>query len=182
MLKHLVLAAALAIPTAAMAKDKGHKDKGHKEDHADEGKGEASIKRWVKHHKQAADELEDWIKANEEASKLMFEWEATHPKASKKWVHWAIEHKDGSLEDFEKTHAATEKKKEPAWWVSFDKLMNDHKSAAEGFMAWARKHPKAAESLMKHHKGLHWASTHVKQAEKDMAGPESKPEEQKKGE
>jgi hypothetical protein len=171
MLKHLIIAAALLAPVAARADDAAKPHDEHAKPHGEhKEKGEGAIKKWAHSHAEAAKDLDAWMKANGDAAALIVEWEGQHPKAAKKFVHFHIEHKDKGLADFESGHAATAKHKEPEMWVHFDKLMNDHKAAADSFIEWVRKHPKAAEDLMKHRQGLKWAGHHMAQAEKDMEG------------
>ena len=48
-------------------------------------------------------------------------------------------------------------------WPFFNEIMERHRPAAEGFMAWCRRHPPAAQALMNHPRGLEWAGHHLYQ-------------------
>jgi hypothetical protein len=172
-MKSISIALALCIvPAAAFAEDQATHAAAKPEK---TGHGERRMQKWAKDHGEAAKDLEAWMKADEKAAVAFFEWEGHHPKGAKQFVHWSIEHKDKSIEEYETTHAAAGKKAEPALWVAFDKVMNDHKAAATSFMEWARKHPEAAQALMKHAKGLLWAGTHIAKVEHDLETHEDKP-------
>lgn len=173
MLKIVSIAIALCLVPAASFAEEAKAEMPAKAEKP--GRGEKRMMKWAKNHAEAAKDLEAWMKSDEKAAVAFFEWEGHHGKEAKQFVHWSIENKDKSLEDYEATHAAKGKKAEPAKWVAFDKVMNDHKAAATSFMGWARKHPKAAEDLMKHPKGLLWAGTHIAKMEHDLETHEDLP-------
>jgi hypothetical protein len=56
-------------------------------------------------------------------------------------------------------------------WEYFDKISESHRPAAEAFLAWARRHPEAAEDLVGHPGGLAWAGDHLYAAEWHMDHP-----------
>ena len=110
------------------------------------------LEQWQKNHPEASRELGEWVKAHPEAAQLFFEWDGHHPERSKEFVTWAINHPADNIDVFVLSHKG---------WPYFDKIMENHRPAAEAFMAWARKHKEAAEGLMRHSKGLEWAGHHL---------------------
>src|SRR4051812_39357173 len=100
---------------------------------------------WEKNHPEAARELGEWVKNHPEAAERFFEWDGHHPEKSKIFVTWAITHPAENIDVFVLEHKG---------WPVFDTIMEKHRPAAEAFMAWARRHKAAAETLMNHPKGL----------------------------
>jgi hypothetical protein len=121
--------------------------------------GAAVIERWADNHPEASHELGEWVQHHPAAARLFFEWDAEHPARSKEFVTWAINHPAKPLEAFTATH--------PGWAV-FDTITETHRPAAEAFMGWCRRHPRAAEALMHHSRGLEWAGHHLYAASWEM--------------
>jgi hypothetical protein len=107
---------------------------------------------WQKNHPEASRELGDWVKAHPEAAQLFFEWDGHHHERAKEFVEWAINHPGDSIDVFVLSHKG---------WPYFDKIMEQHRPAAEAFLGWARKHHEAAKGLMNHPQGLEWAGHHL---------------------
>jgi hypothetical protein len=112
----------------------------------------AGLERWNENHKEAAVELGAWVKNHPEAAARFFEWDGNHPEKSRMLVTWAIERPRQDVDVFVRAH--------PGWPV-FDVIMEKHRPAAEAFLAWVRRHPRAAEALMNHPRGLEWAGHHL---------------------
>jgi hypothetical protein len=112
----------------------------------------AGLEHWNEKHKEAAVELGDWVKNHPEAAARFFEWDGNHPEKSKAFVTWAIERPRQDIDVFVRGH--------PGWPV-FDVIMEKYRPAAETFLSWVRRHPRAAESLMAHPRGLEWAGHHL---------------------
>jgi hypothetical protein len=131
----LALAAALALtlPALALAEPPG-------------------LERWNRNYPEAALELGQWVKTHPAAAARFFEWDGRHPARSKAFVTWAIARPGESIDAFVATH--------PGWPV-FDQIMERHRPAAEAFLGWTRRHPRAAEALMNHSRGLEWAGHHL---------------------
>lgn len=110
------------------------------------------IERWSENHPKASVELGEWVKRHPKAAAKFFEWDGTHPERSREFVTWTITHPRKSIDSFAVQH--------PGWPV-FDQIMENHRPAAETFMAWCRRHPRAAEALMSHSGGLRWAGEHL---------------------
>ena len=114
--------------------------------------GAAAIERWSENHPEASTELGEWVKAHRDAARLFFEWDGHHPARAKEFVTWTINHPAQPLEAFTLTHPG---------WETFDTITESHRPAAEAFMGWCRRHPRAAETLMNHPHGLEWAGHHL---------------------
>src|SRR5436305_1793895 len=97
-----------------------------------------AIEQWDRNHPQAAQELGEWVRAHPDAAAKFFEWDGHHPEKSKEFVLWTLANPGANIDAFVATH--------PGWPV-FDRIMENHRPAAEAFMAWARRHPPAAQSL-----------------------------------
>jgi hypothetical protein len=110
------------------------------------------IERWNFNHPEAARELGEWVKNHPEAAARFFEWDGNHPMRSKEFVTWTILHPAENIDAFVVTHRG---------WPLFNVIMEKHRPAAESFMAWCRRHPRAAEALMMHSRGLQWAGNHL---------------------
>jgi hypothetical protein len=110
------------------------------------------IERWNVNHPEAATELGQWVKNHPEAAERFFEWDGRHPERSREFVTWTIGHPGENIDIFVKTHPG---------WPLFDVIMERHRPAADAFMAWSRRHPRAAETLMMHPRGLEWAGHHL---------------------
>jgi len=119
----------------------------------------AVIEKWSDNHPEASRELGEWVKHHREAAHLFFEWDAQHTESAREFVTWAIAHPAQPLEAFTAMH--------PGWPV-FDTITETHRPAAESFMGWCRRHPRAAEALMHHPRGLEWAGHHLYAASMEM--------------
>jgi hypothetical protein len=111
-----------------------------------------TLEKWAANNPEASQALGEWVKARPNAAKLFFQWDGKHPEKSREFVTWTIEYANKDIKDFADKH--------PDWPV-FSDIFKNHKPAANEFMAWARKYPQAALSLMKHSRGLHWAGDHL---------------------
>ncbi len=132
-MKKMLLAVAVMLPAITLAAPPG-------------------LDMWSKNHPHASRELGNWVRNHPEAARLMFEWDGTHPERSKEFVTWAITHPAAPIRAFISTH--------PGWPV-FDRIVANHRPAANTFMGWCRRHPQAAEALMYHSGGLRWAGDHL---------------------
>lgn len=107
---------------------------------------------WNARHPEAARELCTWVGAHPDASKHFFEWDATHPERARELVTWTIAHPPAEgINVFVGEHPA---------WTEWDWISEAHHPAANAFMAWCRRHPRAAEDLVNHPAGLRWAGHH----------------------
>ncbi len=116
------------------------------------GAAPPGIERWSRNHPEAAQELGQWVKNHPEAAEKFFEWDGHHPERSREFVTWAITHPGDTVDVFVMTHRG---------WPVFDVIMEKHRPGAEAFIAWCRRHSKAAEALMMHPRGLEWAGHHL---------------------
>ena len=132
-MRNLLLAVAVLIPAVTFAEPSG-------------------LDMWSKNHPEASRELGTWVRNHPEAARLFFEWDGTHPERSHEFVTWAIMNPGASIQAFISTH--------PGWPV-FDTIVGSHRPAANTFMQWCRRHPRAAEALMSHPGGLRWAGDHL---------------------
>lgn len=110
--------------------------------------GEAPLERWAERHPEAARELGDWAHTHPEAARRFFEWDGHHPERAHELVEWTLAHPGEGPEAFARSHPG---------WPFANEVMLRHRPASEGFMAWCRRHPPAARSLMSHPRGLQWA-------------------------
>jgi len=110
------------------------------------------IEQWAGNHPEASRELGVWVQTHPQAAALFFEWDGQHPDRSHEFVTWTITHPAQPIETFVATHPG---------WQYFDRIMEQHRPAAEAFMAWCRRHAQAAELLMNHSGGLIWAGRHL---------------------
>jgi hypothetical protein len=124
---------------------------------------EVGIELWKDHHPEAARELGEWIRAHHGSARFFFEWDGHHPERAKGFVMWAIRHPGEGIEAFSASHANER-------WEQFEDIMLHHRVAADQFMAWCRRHPRAAESLMNHPRGLEWAGHHLFRDAWEMEG------------
>ncbi len=113
---------------------------------------ETAIDRWADNHPQAASELGNWVKNHPQAAHKFFEWDGSHPERCRIFVTWAITHPAEGINAFASQHPR---------WQFFDEVMEHHRPAAQTFIQWCRRHPKAAEALMRHPRGLQWAGNHL---------------------
>jgi len=113
--------------------------------------GETQLERWNERHAAAAHELCGWVAAYPDASTHFFEWDAAHPERAREFVTWTIEHPAEGINAFVALHPG---------WTEWNWISETHHPAANAFMAWARKHPRAAEDLVHHPAGLRWAGHH----------------------
>lgn len=128
-----VVAALLAVPVASRAEPLG-------------------LEAWQKNHPQASVELGSWVKGHPEAAERFFTWDGNHPERSKEFVTWTLRHPGDDVDVFVLSHRG---------WPIFDEIMEHHRPAAIAFMGWCRRHPRAAEALMNHPRGLEWAGHHL---------------------
>ncbi len=128
-----LLALAVLLPTVALAEPPG-------------------LDMWSRNHPVASRELGGWVKGHPRAARLFFEWDGTHPERSHAFVTWAITHPAQPIRAFIATHPG---------WPTFDQIAASHRPAANAFMGWCRRHPRAAEALMNHPGGLRWAGDHL---------------------
>jgi hypothetical protein len=112
----------------------------------------AGLETWQKRHPEASRELGDWVRAHPAAAERFFTWDGEHPERSKIFVTWTIAHPGLGIGAFVVEHRG---------WPVFDEIAERHRPAAEGFLAWTRRHPRAAEALMRHTGGLAWAGHHL---------------------
>jgi hypothetical protein len=101
---------------------------------------------------RASRELGNWVRNHPGAAERFFTWDGHHPERSRGFVTWRIAHPGDNIDVFVLSHRG---------WPVFDEIMEKHRPAAEAFMAWARRHPRAAEALMSHPRGLEWAGHHL---------------------
>lgn len=132
-MKTILVVLAVALPALALAEPAG-------------------LDRWSKNHPQASSELGDWVRNHPEAARLMFEWDGTHPERSKEFVTWTIARPGDDIDVFVLAHRG---------WPLFDRIAETHRPATQAFMAWCRRHPRAAETLVRHPRGLQWAGNHL---------------------
>ncbi len=128
-----ILVAAVLLPAIALAEPPG-------------------LDRWARNHPQASRELGSWVRNHREAARLFFEWDGTHPERSHEFVTWAVVNPGARIQAFIDTHPG---------WPTFDRIVATHRPAANTFMAWCRRHPRAAQALMSHPGGLRWAGEHL---------------------
>ena len=119
---------------------------------AHEPRGQASIEQWSGNHPQASEELGGWVKAHPDAAARFFDWDAQHPERAHEFVTWTLYHPALGIDAFVALHPG---------WPQFDQIAQHHRPAANAFMAWCRRHPRAAEALMNHPGGLYWAGHHL---------------------
>jgi len=132
-MKNILLALAVLLPAIALAEPSG-------------------LDKWSRNHPEASRELGSWVRNHREAARLFFEWDGTHPERAKEFVSWAVVNRGAPIQAFISTHPG---------WPTFDRIVANHRSAANKFMSWCRRHPRAAESLMNHPGGLRWAGDHL---------------------
>jgi hypothetical protein len=124
-----------------------------------QGAKEESLDIWSTNHPEASRDLGVWVQKHPEAAARFFKWDARHAGAAKAFVTWSIAHPGADMDEFAFSHRE---------WDEFNWIMEHHHPAANAFMQWCRKHPRAAESLMNHPGGLDWAGRHLYQASWDM--------------
>jgi hypothetical protein len=112
----------------------------------------ASIEQWNVNHPEAARDLCAWVRTHPDAAHQFFEWDAHHPDRSHEFVTWAITHPGENIDWFVQQHPG---------WQTFDVMTETHRPAANSFIVWCRRHPRAAEALMDHPRGLEWAGNHL---------------------
>ena len=110
------------------------------------------LEAWQKNHPEASRELGTWVRAHPAAAERFFTWDGQHPEKSKAFVTWTIAHPRQNIDVFVVEHRG---------WPVFDEIAERHRPAAEAFMGWARRHPRAAEALMTHSGWLEWAGHHL---------------------
>lgn len=107
---------------------------------------------WERNHPEASRDLGAWAREHRDAARKCFEWDAARPERSHAFVTWSIAHPNEGIRAFADTHRG---------WDRFDAIAREHQPALNAFMAWCRRHPKAAEALMSHPGGLAWAGHHL---------------------
>jgi hypothetical protein len=112
----------------------------------------AGIESWSQRFPPASQALGEWVRLHPQAAGLFFKWDGAHPERAKEFVTWAILYPGQPIGVFVAAH--------PGWPV-FDQIAMNHRPAAEAFMGWCRTHPRAAEALMNHPRGLEWAGHHL---------------------
>ncbi|HTN52548.1 MAG TPA: hypothetical protein VML50_09120 [Anaeromyxobacter sp.] len=142
-MKKLLIAAAVLLPALALAEPHG-------------------MEAWQHNHPEAARELGEWVRVHPAAAQLFFTWDGHHPERCREFVTWTIEHPRQNIDVFVM---------ERRGWPVFDQIMEQHRPAAEAFMAWCRRHPRAAEALVSHPRGLEWAGHHLYAADWHMEHP-----------
>ncbi|MEO6882512.1 MAG: hypothetical protein ABI199_00655 [Bacteroidia bacterium] len=120
------------------------------------------LEQWAHNHPAASKELGEWVKNHPKAARIMFEWDGNHPERSQEFVTWTINHPKQEIDAFAAMHPN---------WSHLDEIMKSHRPAARNFMAWCRKHPKAAHDLMAHKGGLKWAGDHLYKESWNMETP-----------
>ncbi len=110
------------------------------------------LEHWAEAHPEAARELGDWAHGHPQAARRLFEWDGHHHEKAHEFVIWTITHPAEGIGAFAATHRG---------WPFFDEFMTKHRPAAETFMAWCRRHPPAADALMRHPRGLEWAGQNL---------------------
>ena len=110
------------------------------------------LEAWQRHHPEASRELGDWVRAHPAAAERFFTWDGRHPARAKAFVTWAIAYPRLGIDAFVLEHRG---------WPIFDEIALHHRPGAEAFLAWTRRHPRAAEALMNHPGGLEWAGKHL---------------------
>ena len=123
---------------------------------------EAAIERWADNHPEAAADLGNWVKNHPQAARKFFTWDGTHPVRSKMFVTWAITHPGEGIDLFVAQHPG---------WPYFNEIMMKDRPAAQTFIVWCRRHPRAAQALMNHPGGLQWAGNHLYRAYWEMKAP-----------
>ena len=121
----------------------------------------AGIEAWSQRFPPASQALGEWVRIHPQAAELFFRWDGGHPDRAKEFVTWAILNPGQPIEVFVSTH--------PNWAV-FDQITMNHRPAANAVMVWCRRHPRAAEALMHHPRGLEWAGHHLYAAYWRMEG------------
>jgi hypothetical protein len=112
----------------------------------------AGIEQWNMNHPEAARDLCAWVQSHPDAAHQFFDWDGHHPERSHEFVSWAITHPGENIDWFVNQHPG---------WQGFDVMTESHRPAANAFIAWCRRHPRAAEALMSHPRGLEWAGNHL---------------------
>lgn len=143
MRKLLLALAVLAVPLASRAEPRG-------------------MQAWQRNHPEASRELGEWVRSHPEAAERFFSWDGRHPERSREFVVWTVSHPADSIDVFVLSHRG---------WPAFDQIMERHRPAAQAFMAWSRRHPRAAEDLMRHPRGLEWAGHHLYQGDWHLEHP-----------
>ena len=107
---------------------------------------------WKAHHPEAAQSLREWSRKDAQAARKVFAWDGLHPERTKALVDWARSNPRDDVLAFHTKHQD---------WPEFQELLDKHRDALNGFVAWVRQNPDAAESLMEHPRGLEWAGKNV---------------------
>jgi hypothetical protein len=110
------------------------------------------IETWATSHPDAASALRTWVHENPEAARDIFSFDAKKPARSKALVLWAIHHPTDDIMVFAGMHPD---------WEWFSAAMSKYHLGADQFVAWTRAHPKAAEELLGHPRGLRWVGDHL---------------------
>jgi hypothetical protein len=107
---------------------------------------------WKAHHPDAAHSLQQWARKDAQAARKVFAWDGLHPERTKALVDWALGNPRDDVLAFHTKHQD---------WPEFQDLLDKHRDALNGFVAWARQNRDAAKELMEHPRGLEWAGKHV---------------------
>jgi protein kinase-like protein len=105
------------------------------------------IEHWVVRHKPAAHELGAWTQQHPETAAAVFEWDDQHPAAAAELVTWATDSPNATLDAFLAMRPN---------WRNFIPIATQHRAECDELVAWMRKYPTAAQTLMRHQRGLGW--------------------------
>lgn len=107
---------------------------------------------WSTSHAAAARDFCVWGRLHPNASVRISEWDARHPEQTQELVAWALAHPFEGVEAFAAARRG---------WRLLGSIIERHRSAAHAFMVWCRKHPSAAEALIRYPRGLRRAIRHL---------------------
>ena len=107
---------------------------------------------WKAHHPDAAQSLQKWARKDPQAARKVFAWDGLHPERTKALVDWALDDPRDDAVAFHTKHQD---------WPEFQDLLDKHRDALNGFLAWVRQNGDAAKELTEHPRGLEWAGKHV---------------------
>jgi hypothetical protein len=110
------------------------------------------LQNWEKSHVEASKDLGDWVKSNPTAAAKFFEWDSKHPEKLQELVTWADTNPNDTFDSFLAAHKD---------WHHLDAIVEHHKAAAEGLIAWVRKHTTASRDLFRHSQALDWVGHHI---------------------
>ena len=122
-----------------------------------------SLDQWEHTYPEASHALGEWVRSDPAAAHRFFEWDSEHPHRAEAFVTWAATHQEEHLDVFIAAHPG---------WQHWDYIVEHHRPAAEAMVVWVRHYPHAAEALMRHPSGLHWAGHHLYSTYWHMEHPE----------